>query len=155
MYVTQRGVRPVARPWTQWVQRLSSVGDIYVQMFLYRRYIILYYTYMLYIHVYYVCISIKSAFVRATKSTLRLRNALIAQNILHFWEWVILHVTAVCFVDDTRRQLSKLQSKVSDTITHDTQSHVVSWSFWTAADQRFPRREMHCSSLTNAPTLSL
>jgi hypothetical protein len=45
----------------------------------------LYYTYRVYIHVYYACIGIEIAFVRATKS-LWLRNVPIAQNILHFLE---------------------------------------------------------------------
>jgi hypothetical protein len=66
---------------------VASNAGAYIYIHLYM-YIMLYYKYAMYI--YYVCVSVKSAFVRTTKSTLELHYALynIAQNISVFEnEW--------------------------------------------------------------------
>jgi hypothetical protein len=59
-------------------------------------------------------------------------------------------------VDDTvRRQLAKVHPEVPDTHLGMYNSHDVNGSCWTTADGKVPSSAMHCSTLANAPTLSL
>jgi hypothetical protein len=79
IFVGQNCSSPIARPWTQWVQRLPV--QVHVHKCLYM-YIMLCYAYTL--CMYYGCINLKNIFVRTTKLIVWLHNVLcnIAQNIL-------------------------------------------------------------------------
>ena len=72
--------QPAARTWIKWMQPLAVRVHMYRGLY---TCIMLHYTHTVYI--YYVCICVKCAFVRTTKSALWLSNAVcnIAQYILH------------------------------------------------------------------------
>jgi hypothetical protein len=92
--------RPIARQWTQWMQRVL----LWVHICTYITYI---YNAVLYFYLLYVLCTYKHKvtffrtqnqhFIYIMHSVLQHKTSFM---YIHFWEWPSLHITVACFVDD-------------------------------------------------------
>lgn len=133
--------RAAARPQTRDASASSAGVYMYVRLY---TYIILLYVHSVHTYTYpcmqNVCICVKSAIARTTKST---------SNAFCDMAKDILPIQITRFVDDVMRR--QLQPKVPEALEYVEESRCQ----WKHLNQCGQKGGMHCSSLANTPTLSM